>query len=68
MLKKSRFLGGGGRGGCAALSAAHISLGDKKANTLDATIGKQANLEFNREYSLTWVASVHIYWNKKTLA
>ena len=50
-LKKSRFLGGGG-------CAAHISLGDTKANTLDATIGNQTNLEFNREYSLTWLISL----------
>ena len=51
--------------GCAALSAAHISLGDKKANTLDATIGNQTKLEFHREYSLTWLASMQIYWNKR---
>ena len=63
-MKKSRFLGGG-EWGCAALSAAHISLGDKKANILDATIGNQTNLEFNREYSLRRLASMQIYWNKK---
>ena len=39
--------GGGGVGG-AGLSAANISLGDKKANTLDATIGNQTTLEFDR--------------------
>ena len=46
--------GGGGGGGCAA----HISLGDKKANILDATIGNQTNPEFNREYSLTRLISL----------
>ena len=66
-LKKWRFQGEGGRGGCAALSAAHISLGDKKANTLDVTIGNQTNLEFTREYSLTWLASMQNYRNKKNI-
>ena len=37
----------GGGGGCAA----HISPGDTKANTLDATIGSQTNLEFNRVFT-----------------
>ena len=63
-MKKSRFLGKEG-GGDAALSAAHISPGDKTVNTLDATIGNQTNLEFNREHSVTWLASMQIYWNKR---
>ena len=53
--------------GCAALSAAHISLGDKKANTLDATIGNQTKLEFHREYSLTWLASMQFIGTKEII-
>ena len=55
-LRKSRFLGGGGGG--VALSAAHISLGDKKANTLDASIGNQTKLEFNTAISFSCLFSI----------
>ena len=38
--------------------AAHISLGDKKANTLDAAIGNQTKLEFNTSIGSSCLFSI----------